>query len=196
MYTHPSSPANILATWSPIQLNPNCYAPNNTRLNTRHDSDHASQMKMLKTELGFSLSSYLHLLRTQALPSELKFLTTRGTNHSSKTHTLSRKLLQQRAKPNIRRSRRSRSWLPTQRYRAIWISLSSSIRLYFLIWTLSASYACRFLCSQKETKLLQLLTHFPSFYLLAIPDQLCILLHTESFLHQTLHQITQLLPSS
>jgi hypothetical protein len=112
------------------------------------------------------------------------------------THTLSRRLLQQRAKPNIRRSGRSRSWLPTQRYRAIRISLSSSVRLYFLIWTLSASYACRFLCSQKETKLLQLLTHFPSFYILAIPDQLCILLHTESFLHQTLHQITQLLPSS
>jgi hypothetical protein len=44
-------------------------------------------MIMLKTELGFSLSSYLHLSRVQALPSGLKILTTRGIDHSSKTHT-------------------------------------------------------------------------------------------------------------
>jgi hypothetical protein len=46
-------------------------------------------MKMLKTELGFSLSSYLHLPRAQALPSGLEILTTRGTDHSSKALSLS-----------------------------------------------------------------------------------------------------------
>jgi hypothetical protein len=122
MCTHPTSPANGLAARLPIRLNPNCYALGNTRLNTRHDSDHASQMKMLKTKLGFSLSSYLHLPRAQALPSGLEILTTRKTDHSSKAHThslsLSRQLLQQRAKPNIRHSGRSRSWSRSPCYQA------------------------------------------------------------------------------
>ncbi len=120
MYTHPTSPANGLAAWSPIWLNPNCYAPSNTRLNTRHNSDHASQMDMLKTELEFSLSTYLHPPRAQTLPSGLKIFTTRDTDPSSNTHTfsLSRKLLQQRAKPDIRRSERSRSWSRSPCYQA------------------------------------------------------------------------------
>jgi hypothetical protein len=59
------------------------------RLNTRHDLDHASQMNMLKTELGFSLSIYLHPPKAQTLPSGLKIFTTRETDPSSKALSLS-----------------------------------------------------------------------------------------------------------
>jgi hypothetical protein len=47
---------------------------------------------------------------------------------------------------------------------------------------------------QKETKISQLLTHFSNLYTLAIPNKLCILLHTESLLHQTPHLLACLRP--
>jgi hypothetical protein len=47
---------------------------------------------------------------------------------------------------------------------------------------------------QKETKFSQLLTHFSNLYTLAIPNKLCILLHIESLLHQTLHILACLRP--
>jgi hypothetical protein len=47
---------------------------------------------------------------------------------------------------------------------------------------------------QKETKFSQLLTHFSNLYTLAIPNKLCILLHTESHLHQKPHILACLRP--
>jgi hypothetical protein len=68
MYSYPILSANDLPARSPIQLNSNCNRLSNTRLDTRCDSDHASQMNVLKKIPEFSLSDYVHSPRAQALP--------------------------------------------------------------------------------------------------------------------------------
>jgi hypothetical protein len=68
MYTYPIRSANGLPARSLIQLDPSCNRLSNTRLDTRCDSNHASQMNVLKKIPGFSLSDYVHSPRAQALP--------------------------------------------------------------------------------------------------------------------------------
>ncbi len=46
--TYPTLSANVLPAWSPIQLDLSCDRLNNTRFDTRRNSDHALQMIVLK----------------------------------------------------------------------------------------------------------------------------------------------------
>jgi hypothetical protein len=152
---------------------------------------------MLKTELGFSLSSYFRLPRAQALPSKLKFLTTRGTDHSSKTPSLS--LSPGNSCSNELNQSSDATEDHDHGYQLNTTGLSESLHLLMsdstcLIWTLSASYASKFFCSPKRDQISQLLTHLSQLCTLAIPNKLSILLHTQSFLHQTLHILAYLCP--
>ncbi len=154
MYTYPILSANGLPARSSIQLdpscNPSCNRLNNTRLDTRCDSDHASQMNVLKKIPGFSLSDYVHSPRAQALPSNFNSSQPEGLIIRQNTHSLSQELLQQRVEPYIRRSGRSRSWLPTPCYRAIESSPFLLSDATCLLSTSSASYADRCFCSKKR----------------------------------------------
>ncbi len=177
MCTHTTSPANSLAAWSPIRFNLNCYAPSNMRLNTRHDLDHASQMNMLKTELGFSLSIYLHPPKAQTLPSGLKIFTTRETDPSSKALSLSLHLGNSCSNELNQTSDIAED---LDRGHDLLATKLSSLFIFFcsirIIWTSSTSYAGSFSCSQKETEFPQLISCFPSLYTPSILDQLSLLL--------------------
>jgi len=89
MYTYPILSVNGLLARSPIQLDPSCNRLSNTRLDTRCDSNHASQMNVLKKIPGFSLSDYVHSPRAQALPSNCNSSQPEGLIIPQNTHTLS-----------------------------------------------------------------------------------------------------------
>jgi hypothetical protein len=89
MYTCPILSANNLPARSPIQLDPSCNRLSNTRLDTRCDYDHASQMNVLKKIPGFSLSDYVHSPRAQVLPSNFNSSQPEGLIILQNTHTLS-----------------------------------------------------------------------------------------------------------
>jgi hypothetical protein len=127
MHACPILSANSLPARSPIQLSPSCNRLSNTGLDTRCDSNHAPQMGVLKKIPRFSLSDCVHSPKAQALPSNFNSSQNRWSNHPSKhLFSISSELLQQRTGPCIRRSGRSRSWLPTPCYQAIESSLSYS----------------------------------------------------------------------
>jgi hypothetical protein len=94
--------------------------------------------------------------------------------------SLSWELLQQRAKPHIRRSGRSRSWLLTLCYRAaesLHFLLSDSTRL---IWTSSAFYVDIFFCSKTKSEFHSSSPTSINLYMLYFPNNHNILLQTES----------------
>jgi hypothetical protein len=85
IHVHLSSPTtNSLPVRSPIQLDPSCDRLNNRRLDTKHDSDHALHTNVLKKNARILIIRLCTQSESTSIALELQFITTRGSDHSSK----------------------------------------------------------------------------------------------------------------